>query len=56
MDIGESITIGRMGQQPLHIADTTVDPQHALRKRQYQILSKSSITTPLKEYMCLGLE
>lgn len=29
MDIGQTITIGRMGQQPMHIADTTVDPEHA---------------------------
>lgn len=33
MEIGERITIGRMGQQPLHIADTSVDPQHALLKK-----------------------
>ena len=29
MEIGQTITIGRMGQQPMHIADTSVDPQHA---------------------------
>ena len=46
MDIGESIIIGRMGQQPLHIADTTVDPQHALLKKTapdtFQIIDNNS--------------
>lgn len=46
MEIGESITLGRMGQQPLHIADTTVDPQHAMLKKTasetYQIIDNDS--------------
>lgn len=29
MDINEKIVIGRLGQQPMHIAEQTVDPQHA---------------------------
>lgn len=29
MEIGESIIIGRMGQQPLHLSDASIDPQHA---------------------------
>lgn len=33
MEIGDSIIIGRMGQQPLRITDTTVDPQHASLRR-----------------------
>ena len=33
MEIGQTITIGRMGQQPMHIADTTVDPEHARLRR-----------------------
>lgn len=33
MEIGRTITIGRMGQQPMHIADTTVDPEHARLRR-----------------------
>lgn len=41
MNIGDEIIIGRMGQQPMHIADASVDPQHAvLRKKAggtYQI-------------------
>ena len=41
MEIGESLTIGRMGQQPLHITDASVDPQHATLRRvnhsDYQI-------------------
>lgn len=46
MKIGEEITVGRMGQQPMHIADTNVDPQHALLRRTgddtYQIEDKGS--------------
>lgn len=46
MEIGETLVIGRMGQQPMHIADTTVDPQHALLRRTgedtYQIKDRSS--------------
>lgn len=46
MNIGEEIIIGRMGQQPMHIADANVDPQHAtLRKTAegvYQIEDKGS--------------
>lgn len=30
MKKGEEIIVGRMGQQPMHIADTSVDPQHAV--------------------------
>lgn len=41
MQIGEEIIVGRMGQQPMRIADASVSPQHArLRKtgvRTYQI-------------------
>ena len=41
MEIGESLTIGRMGQQPLHVTDASVDPQHATLRRvnetDYQI-------------------
>lgn len=29
MNTGEEMIIGRMGQQPMHIADASVDPQHA---------------------------
>ena len=46
MEIGETLVIGRMGQQPMHIADTTVDPQHARLRRTgkdtYQIEDKGS--------------
>ena len=46
MNIGQEITIGRMGQQPLHIADATVDPQHAVLRKTaegtYQIEDKGS--------------
>lgn len=41
MKIGDEIIIGRMGQQPMHIADANVDPQHAFLRRKadgtYQI-------------------
>ena len=41
MEIGETLTIGRMGQQPLHVTDASVDPQHATLRRvnetDYQI-------------------
>ncbi len=30
MNINEKITIGRLGQQPMHIAEQSVDPQHAI--------------------------
>lgn len=33
MEIGEELIVGRMGRQPLHIADSTVDPQHARLRR-----------------------
>lgn len=33
MNINEKITVGRLGQQPMHIADTSVDPQHATLTR-----------------------
>ena len=33
MEIGESIIIGRMGQQPLHLSDASIDPQHATLTR-----------------------
>ena len=46
MKVGEEIIIGRMGQQPMHISDANVDPQHAvLRKTDegvYQIEDKGS--------------
>lgn len=46
MNIGEEISIGRMGQQPMHIADATVDPQHAILRRTgddtYQIVDCGS--------------
>lgn len=46
MQIGEQITIGRLGQQPMHIADVNVDPQHALLRRTsddtYQIEDNQS--------------
>lgn len=46
MNIGEEIIIGRMGQQPMHIADATVDPQHAILRMTgdgvYQIEDRNS--------------
>ena len=33
MNIGEEIIIGRMGRQPMHIADQSVDPQHAILRK-----------------------
>ena len=33
MEINDQLTVGRMGQQPLHIADSGVDPQHALLRK-----------------------
>lgn len=36
MEIGEHIVVGRLGQQPLHIADTSVSPQHATLRRVSQ--------------------
>lgn len=46
MNIGEEMIIGRMGQQPMHIADANVDPHHAtLRKTaegMYQIEDNGS--------------
>jgi len=33
MNIGEEIIIGRMGQQPMHISDPNVAPQHAILRR-----------------------
>ena len=33
MEIGEEIVVGRLGQQPMHISDPSVDPQHALLRR-----------------------
>ena len=33
MEIGEEIVIGRLGQQPMRIADPSVDPQHAILRR-----------------------
>lgn len=46
MKIGEEIIIGRMGQQPMHIADANVDPQHAILRRTaeglYQIEDNDS--------------
>lgn len=33
MEIGESIIIGRMGQQALHLSDASIDPQHATLTR-----------------------
>ena len=46
MNIGEEIIIGRMGRQPMHIADQSVDPQHALLRktgeRTYQIEDNNS--------------
>lgn len=33
MEIGDTLTVGRMGQQPLPIADATVDPQHIRLRR-----------------------
>lgn len=46
MKIGEEIIIGRMGQQPMNIADVSVDPQHAILRKisegTYQIEDKDS--------------
>lgn len=46
MEIDEEIIVGRMGQQPMHIADASVDPQHALIRKTgdglYQIEDKGS--------------
>ncbi len=46
MEIGEEIIIGRLGQQPMHIADPSVDPQHAILRRTgedtYQIEDRDS--------------
>ncbi|MDD6745489.1 MAG: FHA domain-containing protein [Bacteroidales bacterium] len=46
MNIGEEIIIGRMGQQPMHIADASVDPQHAVLRMTgrdtYQIEDRGS--------------
>lgn len=33
MNIGQKILIGRMGQQPLVLTDSTIDPQHATLER-----------------------
>lgn len=33
MNIGEEITIGRMGQQPMHISDINVNPEHAILRK-----------------------
>lgn len=33
MEINDQLTVGRMGQQSLHIADSGVDPQHALLRK-----------------------
>lgn len=46
MEIGEELIIGRLGQQPMHIADPSVDPQHATLRRTgedtYQIEDRNS--------------
>ena len=46
MEIGEEIIIGRLGQQPMHISDPSVDPQHAVLRRTgedtYQIEDRQS--------------
>lgn len=46
MEIGEEIVIGRLGQQPMHIVDPSVDPQHAVLRRTsdntYQIEDRQS--------------
>lgn len=46
MNVGEEIIIGRMGQQAMHIADASVDPQHAVLRKTaedtYQIEDKAS--------------
>lgn len=46
MKIGEELIIGRMGQQPMHIADANVDPQHAILRMKaegiYQIEDMNS--------------
>ena len=46
METGDEIIIGRMGQQPMLIADATVDPQHALLRKTalgvYQIEDRDS--------------
>ncbi len=46
MEIGEQIIVGRLGQQPMHIADTTVSPQHITLKKTgpdiYQIEDQDS--------------
>lgn len=46
MNKGEEMIIGRMGQQPMHIADASVDPQHAtlrmVEEGVYQIEDNSS--------------
>lgn len=46
MEIGEEIIVGTLGQQPMSIADPTVDPQHATLRRTsedtYQIEDRQS--------------
>lgn len=46
MEIGEELIIGTLGQQPMTIADPTVDPQHAILRRTgeetYQIEDRNS--------------
>lgn len=48
MEIGQEMIIGRLGQQPMHIADPSVDPQHAVLRRlteeDYQIEDNNSST------------
>ena len=34
MEIGERIIVGSLGQQPLHLTDVSIDPQHAFLTRK----------------------
>lgn len=34
MEIGDKITLGTLGQQPFHLADASIDPQHAFLTRK----------------------
>lgn len=47
MKIGEEMIVGRMGQQPMHIADVNVAPQHAIiRKTGENIYQIEDIDSP----------
>ena len=34
MEIGDKITLGSLGQQPFHLTDASIDPQHAFLTRE----------------------